>query len=86
MDLEILLDLAEGGAAAEIGHGIAPHAVDQGAHGVDAEARPQMLAQRHVGGREADGAAALVAQLDRAFDLPAMAQQLGRLAHPAGAQ
>ena len=41
-----------------------------------------MLAQRHVGGREADRAAALVALLDRALDLPGMAQQLGRLARP----
>src|SRR4030095_2527439 len=32
------------------------------------------------------GATALVAQLDHALDLPGMAQKLGRLAHPAGAQ
>src|SRR6185369_5020907 len=65
VDLEILLELAEGRAAAEVGDGRAPLlavlAVDQGAHGVDAEARAQVLAQRDVGGGKADGAAALVA-------------------------
>ena len=45
-----------------------------------------MFAQGDVGGRKADGAAALVAQLDGAFDFPGMAQKLGRFAHPAGAQ
>ena len=82
VDLEILLQLADGRTPAEIGDGVAPVAVDQRAHGIDAEARPQMLAQRDVGGGKADGAAALVAQLDRALDLPGMAQQLGGLARP----
>src|SRR5712671_5732912 len=72
--------------SAEVGHGVAPRgpvlAVDQRTHGIDTEARPEMLAQRHVGGGKADGAAALVAQLDGALDLPGMAQQLGRFAGP----
>src|SRR5258708_30579961 len=83
MDLEVLLQLADGRAPAEVGDGVAPAAVDHRAHGIDAEARPEMLAQRHVGGGKADGAAALVAQLDRALDLPGMAQQLRGFAGPA---
>src|SRR5262249_55602579 len=61
-------------------------AIDQRAHRVDAEARSQMFAQRYVGGGEPDRAAALVAELDLAFDLPFATQELGGLARPAGAQ
>src|SRR5471030_68146 len=45
-----------------------------------------MFAERHVRRGEADGATALVALLDNTFDLPAMAQKLGRLSHHAGTQ
>src|SRR5690349_24331571 len=86
MDLEILLQLADRRALPKVGDTISPGALGQHAHRIDAEARPQVLAERNICRREADGAAALVALLDDTFDLPRPAQKLGRLACPAGAQ
>src|SRR5204862_7258263 len=56
------------------------------AHRVDAESRPQILAEPEIGGREADRAAAPVADHDAPIDLPEAAELGGGVARPTVAQ
>ena len=47
-------------------------------HGIDAKGRRQAVAQMHVGGGKAHGAAARIAMLDPRLHRPGMAQQARR--------
>src|SRR3569833_1298320 len=75
---EKLLRRLEGGADAEIGDaGVLAAIVEDHAHGIDAVARPLIVAELKVGGRIAKLAAALVAGLDDAGDRIGAAQHSG---------
>ena len=71
--------LVEGRAAADIRDAIVNALVrpvlDFDLYCIDAERRLDMILERQVGGREADGAAALIALLDMRFHRPPMAEQ-----------
>ena len=56
------------------------------AHRINPEGRAQIFTEPEIGGREPDGAAALVAERDAAVDLPKTAELRRRLARLSGAQ
>ena len=77
--LEQLLRRIEHRPDAEIGDAVEDAAVRQpSAHRIDAEARAQIVAERDVGGRKAELAAALVAMLDHALDRERPGEQARR--------
>src|SRR3546814_10050499 len=61
-------------------------AIDRAAHGIDAEFRDLEIGERHIGSGIAKLAAALVAMLDRADDLPRPAEDAIGLGDVAGFQ
>src|SRR5204863_9549880 len=90
---EARLGAADGRAQPDIGDAVDRAAAERvvGAvaadpHRVDAESRPQILAEPEIGGREADRAAAPVAFHDPPVDLPEAAELGGGIARPAVAQ
>src|SRR6185437_5777328 len=88
MHLQPQIAAAEGRARAEIGDRVVPARpavlLDRRADGIDAGGRSQVIVQKDVGGGKADGAAALIAALDPAVDLPEAAEQRRRLARSSG--
>jgi len=77
MDLQTEIATAEGRAHAEIGDAVVPvvAAADGGAHRIDAAGGAQVIGELDIGGREADRAAAPIALLDPAVDLPGATEQ-----------
>src|SRR5580704_8027064 len=88
MRLEPEIGAADRRPPAEIGGSVKPARrsafLDPGAHGVDARGGAQIIGERDIGGRKADGTAEPVAGLDPALNLPRPAQQRSRLARLAG--
>src|SRR5689334_23113759 len=86
MHLEAEVAAADGGAPAEIGDGVVPVdaalLLDAGAHGIDAGGGSEVVLEPEIGGGKADRAAAFIAALDAAVDLPEAAEQHRRLARP----
>src|SRR5260370_20612556 len=85
MDLEREIAAAEGRAHAEIGDAVVPAvaAADGGAHRIDAAGGAQVIGELDMGGRDADRAAAPIALLDPAIDLPGAGEERRRIARPA---
>src|SRR6516165_4779866 len=84
---------ADGRAQTEVGHAIdaAPgervvRTVAADPHRIDAEGRPQEIAEAEICRRKTEAAPAPVAGLDAAVDLPEPAEQCRRLARPARLQ